>query len=153
MTNAKIDYMCFAKYLVKHYGLMEWDVTVDRSKTCAGRCSYGKKTIYISKHYLQTASDFDIKDTILHEIAHALTPGHGHDDHWKSKAIDIGCSGDVYCDTFVKKRYHVTCECRAVNMHRHRIRKWVRERGECPKCYSRVTVKDHERDVEGSDES
>jgi hypothetical protein len=33
------------------------------------------------------------RDTILHEIAHALTPGHNHDSVWRAKSIEIGCDG------------------------------------------------------------
>lgn len=33
------------------------------------------------------------RDTILHEIAHALTPGHNHDAVWQTKAVEIGCDG------------------------------------------------------------
>ncbi len=35
-----------------------------------------------------------ILDTILHEIAHSLTPNHHHDHIWKRKAISIGCNGE-----------------------------------------------------------
>jgi hypothetical protein len=39
-------------------------------------------------------SDDDVRDTILHEIAHALVgPRHGHDATWAARARAIGCSG------------------------------------------------------------
>lgn len=35
-----------------------------------------------------------IRDTWLHEIAHALVgPDHGHDEVWRTKALAIGCDG------------------------------------------------------------
>ena len=31
--------------------------------------------------------------TILHEVAHLQTPGHGHDKVWRERAIALGASG------------------------------------------------------------
>ena len=33
-----------------------------------------------------------VKDTVLHEIAHALTPGHHHDKVWKAKCVELGAT-------------------------------------------------------------
>lgn len=88
-----MDSVKLANDLLKHHGLHEWSFSLDRAKTRAGKCSYRKKTIYLSKHYVSASNADDVKDTILHEIAHALTPGDGHGARWKSKAIEIGCSG------------------------------------------------------------
>jgi hypothetical protein len=36
-----------------------------------------------------------VRDTVLHEVAHALAgPQHGHDRVWRSIAVRIGCSGE-----------------------------------------------------------
>lgn len=32
----------------------------------------------------------DLLDTLLHEIAHALTPGDGHGKLWQAKAMELG---------------------------------------------------------------
>lgn len=56
----------------------------------------------------------DVRDTILHEIAHAITPGAGHIQLWKDTAISIGCSGERYyncegtieeTETFTEPKY------------------------------------------------
>lgn len=53
---------------------------------------YGRKIELSSK--LVAINDEDrVKLTILHEIAHALTEGHGHDAVWKAKLIEIGGDG------------------------------------------------------------
>ncbi len=56
--------------------------------------------------------DEEVKDTILHEIAHALVgKAHHHDDVWRAKALEIGCSGRRCHDLqFTPPRYLVTCE-------------------------------------------
>lgn len=135
-----MDSVKLTKELLKSHGLHDWSVSLDRAKTRAGKCSYRMKTIFLSKHYISTSSADDIRDTILHEIAHALTPGEGHSALWKSKAIEIGCSGDVHCKSFTRAPFHITCSCRAVNVYRHRVRKWVRERGECKMCKNPVMI-------------
>jgi predicted SprT family Zn-dependent metalloprotease len=56
-----------------------------------------------------------VKDTILHEIAHALVgAGHGHNHVWKRKCIEIGAKPErCYSSKEVetpKLRYYVICE-------------------------------------------
>jgi SWI/SNF-related matrix-associated actin-dependent regulator 1 of chromatin subfamily A len=45
---------------------------------------------------LNSTEEQQFKDTILHEIAHAIVgPHHGHDEVWRGKAVEIGCTGNV----------------------------------------------------------
>lgn len=46
--------------------------------------------ITISKHYAAILPADEIRDVILHEIAHALTPGHGHDAVWRNACRKVG---------------------------------------------------------------
>lgn len=48
------------------------------------------KKITLSKHYAVLLPKEEIHDVILHEIAHALTPGHGHDAVWKAACRKVG---------------------------------------------------------------
>jgi predicted SprT family Zn-dependent metalloprotease len=66
----------------------------NRLKTTAGTTEFQSKTISLSSLYVTKATESEIKNTILHEIAHALTPGHHHDEVWKAKAKLIGCNGN-----------------------------------------------------------
>ncbi len=70
-----------------------WSIAFDNAKTRLGSCNYGKKNISISKHFLPSLKPNQLKDLILHEVAHALS-GHGnwHNNKWKEKAKQIGCS-------------------------------------------------------------
>ncbi len=98
--------------LIKEHGLKKWRFKFDHSTRRAGCCNYRAKTLSISFDLARNASDEDIRDTILHEIAHALVgKKHNHDGIWKAKAREIGCSGERYHQlVFSPPRYHVTCE-------------------------------------------
>lgn len=82
--------------LMEQHGLIEkgWKFEFDNAKKRFGICKYRPKIIGLSK-ILVTLNEIDkVKNTILHEIAHALTPNHGHDSIWKAKAKEIGCDGE-----------------------------------------------------------
>lgn len=61
---------------------------------------------------------------ILHEIAHALVDYHGHDDVWRSKALEIGCSGKRHglSGVSIRGRYEATCK-KGHKFYAHRLRK------------------------------
>lgn len=80
--------------LMNQHGLGGWVLTYDRSVRRAGCCMYSKQTISLSRALTQSRPEAEVRNTILHEIAHALTPGHGHDRVWQRKAREIGCDGN-----------------------------------------------------------
>ena len=49
--------------------------------------------VELSVSFVLRATWSDIRDTLLHEIAHAIVgPGHGHDALWQTAARRIGCT-------------------------------------------------------------
>ncbi len=100
--------------LIRRNELHEWRFRFDHSTRRAGCCNYHDKLISISFELARNAPDEDIRDTILHEIAHALVgKKHNHDSVWKLRAREIGCSGErTHRLVFSPPRYHVTCENR-----------------------------------------
>lgn len=100
--------------LMAEHGLKEWSFKFDHSTRRAGCCDYRNKTIFLSILHAGTGSDEDIRDTILHEIAHALVGRkHHHNATWKAKAIEIGCTGErTHTLEFAPPRWSVTCENR-----------------------------------------
>lgn len=80
--------------MLQSHGLPNWKCKASRSKTSWGHCDYGRSTIYLSKHLLQLGCHEEIIQTILHEVAHALTPSdREHGIEWFAKARSIGYSG------------------------------------------------------------
>jgi hypothetical protein len=81
------------------HGLQSWAVRLNQNADShfLGLCSHRDKCIILSAHHVDIHPDPDVINTIFHEIAHALTPGHSHDDVWQSKAKEIGCDNTLPC--------------------------------------------------------
>ena len=91
--------------LMKHGYKFQWD---NRGRRF-GAHNGAKRTIFLSRRLTQLNPESEVKDTILHEIAHALdyirngfryrytysSRGRGkrlvHDDVWKAICVEIGC--------------------------------------------------------------
>lgn len=77
--------------LLAVHGLSDWSFAFNRSKRQMGCCLYGPQTIELSHHFVERNTLDLIRDTLLHEIAHALVdPGHGHDAVWKAMCLRVG---------------------------------------------------------------
>ncbi len=80
--------------LLAEHGLSGWHLALDHAKRRAGACRFESRTISVSRHLMALYDEEQVRDTLLHEIAHALVgPRHGHDAAWRSTALAIGCSG------------------------------------------------------------
>ncbi|MCM0620125.1 SprT-like domain-containing protein [Nocardioides bruguierae] len=89
------DALGLARDLVAEHGLTGWRVTLDRAKRRAGVTRFDSRVIGLSAPLTALAGEDEVRDTILHEIAHALVgPRHGHDATWRRTALSIGCSGE-----------------------------------------------------------
>lgn len=51
--------------------------------------------ITISKRHAENDKEDDVIETILHEIAHAITPGAGHSKIWQQTSLSIGGNGQA----------------------------------------------------------
>lgn len=72
--------------------------------TALGTCNYANKTISLAKDWTSKLPEYEVLDTILHEIAHALTRGHGHDSTWKAMAFKLGATPSARANTGLKRR-------------------------------------------------
>lgn len=126
--------------LKKMHGLTKWNLSFDKAKRRFGCCRFKKRIISISDHFLgeHTTTDMQVRNTVLHEIAHALVgKEHGHDAVWKAKAISIGCDG-CRCHshaiaTTVPKPFQLCCKngCWSIGKYRKGM---LSDRNRCRKC-------------------
>lgn len=100
-----------ARELLALHQLPHWNFQFDNGRKRAGCCQYGARVISLSYEFAKRAADEEIRDTMLHEIAHALVgKAHNHDEVWRAKAIEIGCSGKRCHDLqFTPPRYIMHC--------------------------------------------
>jgi predicted SprT family Zn-dependent metalloprotease len=102
-----------AKELIKQH-CPEYTFRFDKAKARFGRISYTNKAISLSKELVELNSESEVKNTLLHEIAHALTPGCKHNRIWQKKAIEIGGDGQrcytADCVVIPKLKYTGYCE-------------------------------------------
>ncbi|HET7304963.1 MAG TPA: SprT-like domain-containing protein [Segeticoccus sp.] len=83
-----------ATRLIREHGLTGWRFAFDNARTRAGVCRADRREIGLSRVITPLQEEAEVRDTVLHEIAHALVgPQHGHDGVWRAKARSIGCTG------------------------------------------------------------
>ncbi len=127
------DAEIMALKLMREHNLQGWSFQFDRSVRRFGVCKYGRKIIGLSAHLTMLNNVENVRDTILHEIAHAIA-GHkaGHGYEWKKVCIRIGAKPERCYDSeetvTPKLRYSATC-------------------GACGKEYQRSRAITHSRKV------
>ena len=57
-----------ARGLMNQWGLQDWTFKLDNAKRRAGCCKYSRKTISLSRFYVDNNTDADIRDTLLHVL-------------------------------------------------------------------------------------
>jgi len=101
-TSEKLANQLIKKYKLDKQG---WTFKWDYARTRFGLCDYGKKTIQLSTYLTQAIPMSEVKDTLLHEIAHALTPNDGgHGKEWMDMCVKIGARPERCKDVeFIKE--------------------------------------------------
>jgi predicted SprT family Zn-dependent metalloprotease len=125
-----------ARKLMDEHGLQDWKIVWTRAKNTHGQCCYSIRTLKFSAVAFDHIGEAEVRNTILHEIAHALAgAGTGHGWKWQQIHRQIGGTGQQ----FVTKTASVSIpaawigECpnghKSSGYHRAPLR--VRSCGEC----------------------
>ncbi len=114
-----------AKNLMLKHNLTSWTFVFDNSVRRFGQCCYTARTIKLSKHLTALNDEATVKDTILHEIAHALTPGAHHGWAWKRKCIEIGAKPErcYTSENTVTPKLRYVAECQGCGKEIERQKK------------------------------
>ena len=88
------DVMTLARALMEEHDVGHWELELDRARRRAGQTDHGRRRITLSRHLMGLYSKAEVRETVLHEIAHArVGSSHGHDGVWVAEARRIGASG------------------------------------------------------------
>ena len=89
-----VDASRLARELMDQHGLEAWTFELDAAVRRAGMCSYARRRISLSAPLARIHDERQVRDTILHEVAHALAgPRAKHGPVWREVALRIGGSG------------------------------------------------------------
>jgi predicted SprT family Zn-dependent metalloprotease len=108
--------------LMAQHGLGGWTFRFDNARARFGACRYQSRQISLSRHLTRLCSEAEVRNTLLHEIAHALVGRvHGHDEVWRRTALAIGSDGKRTDDGPVGAEGRWTGRCPAGHLvRRHR---------------------------------
>ena len=71
-----------------------WSFAFDNAKRRAGACDHTRKRITVSRYLAARYDDETNRQTLLHEVAHALAGARAaHGAHWKRTALTLGYTG------------------------------------------------------------
>ena len=110
------------------HDLIAWSFKFDRAVRRFGSCWPGRRAITLSWRLTLLNDEAQVRNTILHEIAHALTPGDGHGATWRAACRRLGITpercftaDEVAMPTKTASRYEIGCTACVWWHSRHRI--------------------------------
>lgn len=89
----------YAELMMAAYGLMDdgWTIKfLDENRQNAGQVFHTPKLITFTREFIFDTRFENLKELVLHEIAHALCPTGDHNQEWYDKLMEIGGCGKWY---------------------------------------------------------
>jgi predicted SprT family Zn-dependent metalloprotease len=127
-----------AHSLLSQHGLADWGFAFDHARRRLGSCDYRERRITLSRPLTTLNPEAVVRDTILHEIAHALTPGARHGRAWRAQAAALGAepracvrASDIATPP---APYSLVCDLCSLRIDRYRQ---PRRRALCLRCHQR----------------
>jgi len=95
------------KYNLGKVWKFEW---MNSKRRTYGQCDKRKHLIRLSKYYILVNEEKFVRDTILHEIAHAKCHKMGHNKFWKEWCIKLGAIPKMYNEEKISQRNYIFAE-------------------------------------------
>ena len=133
LNNVKL----MAKQLISKYAPYEYKFAWCKTRRAVGRCHYVKKEIQLSKGYTRYNDIDTMRKVVLHEIAHALTPGERHSSIWRQAARRLGLKNPKSTTQVnpIPGKYQYECPVCGAVIHLFRKPKYAFSCGKCTKVY------------------
>lgn len=113
-----------ARSLIAKHGLRRWTFRYNRGKRTLGICNYTRKRIELSQFYVAHNDEASVRDTILHEIAHALAGERaGHGPKWQAVCQRIGATPERLDHTAIMPKGHWAATCPGCGTVHRRFRR------------------------------
>jgi len=81
--------MDLAHDLMAANGVGDWDLGLDRARRRAGQTDHTRRRITLSRALMELYSPDEVRETVLHEIAHArVGAAHGFGDELLTAALE-----------------------------------------------------------------
>lgn len=143
--------MELAVRLMAQHGVEDWHFEFDNAKKRAGSCNYRERKITLSRALTQIWPDDEVRDTILHEIAHAIAgPRADHGPEWRDVARKVGARPEARYNGSdlpqVEGTWVATCKAGHVR-YRHRRPTRPVSCGECSRKYDPDNLLNYVRNV------
>ncbi len=113
-----------AKTLIAEHKLRGWVFVYNRGKRTLGMCDYTRRRIELSMYFVAHNDEEAVRDTVLHEIAHALAGEKaGHGAKWKSVCKRIGANPERLDREAVMPKGHWEAVCPGCGESHRRFRR------------------------------
>jgi predicted SprT family Zn-dependent metalloprotease len=131
-----------ARDLMRQHSLHDWSFGFDHARRRFGSCNYTHRRITLSRALTLLNGIDEVRDTVLHEIAHALCPKDGHGPRWRATCLQIGakpkrCYTDANVQSPPRKPAPYQLGCPKCNWWVPR-RRLSRRKYLCSRCRQRV---------------
>jgi predicted SprT family Zn-dependent metalloprotease len=129
MSNTRKDYITWWKecslFVKENFPqyieyLKVYNLSFNQKKRSFGTCYYGRVTkIELSEYLCKNMKEEEVKDTILHEMAHGIDAGirgySNHDKEWKKIASELGATPLSYSKVARGIEYRYVCVVEKIN--------------------------------------